>query len=150
MELFLPGLVSLLIIALIVFLVLPRLGAPVLASLALILLVYGIWSHMTLFYAEYRYTTWTDRIKTYGPMLLIGMLILASLSYIMYLFGTQGPSALPASNLTPSQTLAVNNAVNSVANTLGLNTGKKNNGTILENLGGILNTPNKPGLFNRR
>ena len=150
MELFLPGLVTLLIVALIVFLVLPRLGAPVLASLALVLLAYGIWSHMTLFYSEYRYTTWTDRIKTYGPMLLIGILIFSALSYIIYLFGTQGPSALPASNLTPAQTVAVNNAVNSVANSFGLNAGKKSNGTVLENLGGILNTPNKPGVFNRR
>jgi hypothetical protein len=71
----------------------------------------------------------------------------------MYVFTTQGPSALPASNLSPAQTVAVNNTVNSVANSMGIATNKKNNGTILENLGGMLNTPankknNNGGLLN--
>ena len=112
-----------------------------LGTLALVLLVYGIWSHMTLFYSEYRYTTWTDRLKSYGPMILIGILIFGSLTYMIYLFGTEGPSALPASNLSPTQTVAVNGAVNSMASSLGMSTPKSNNGTVLQNLGGILNTP---------
>lgn len=49
MEFFLPGIAALLIAGLIVFLVLPRLGAPVLAALSLALLAYGIYNHMQLF-----------------------------------------------------------------------------------------------------
>jgi signal transduction histidine kinase len=149
MELFLPGIAALLIAALLVFLVLPRFGAPALAVLSIILLVYGVWSHMTLFYSEYRYSTFQERIKSYASFVLLGLLILGLLMYMMYLFGTQGPSALPASNLTPAQTVAVNNAMTSVANSIGIGNGKKNNGIfgspksngVVGNLGAILNTP---------
>jgi len=148
MEFFLPGLAALLIAALLVFLVLPRLGAPILASLSLVLLAYGVWSHMTLFYSEYRYSTWQERFKGYAPFVVLGLLIMGVLGYLMYIFGTVGSSALPASNLTPAQTTSVNNTINSVANSIGLSTNKKNNsGTVLENLGGILNTPNKRNNF---
>jgi uncharacterized oligopeptide transporter (OPT) family protein len=144
MEFFLPGLAALLIAALLVFLILPRLGAPVLAILSLVLLAYGVWSHMTLFYSEYRYSTWQNRLAAYAPFIVLGFLIIGVLAYLLYIFGTVGSAALPASNLTPAQTTSVNSTINSVANSIGLSTNKKNNsGTVLENLGGILNTPNK-------
>jgi len=150
MEFFLPGLAALLIAALLVFLVLPRLGAPVLAVLSLVLLAYGVWSHMTLFSAEYRYSTWQERLSGYASFVVIGALIVGALGYLMYIFGTQGSSALPASNLTPTQTAAVNSTVNSVASSLGISNNKKNSGSVLENLGGILNTPsNKKNLSSK-
>jgi predicted PurR-regulated permease PerM len=153
MEFFLPGLIALLIAALIVFLVLPRLGAPVLAVLAIVLLVYGVSNHMAIFYHEYRYSTWQEFLKFYAPFVMIAGLILAILFFMGYLFGTRGSSALPASNL-PSNTVAniVNNTVEAVNNTVeavnnsvnGIgfgNQNKKNNSSVLTNLGRILNTP---------
>jgi hypothetical protein len=113
MEFFLPGLAALLLAALIVFLVLPRLGAPVLAVLSIVLLVYGVWSHMSLFSSEYRYSTWQEQLKFYAPFVMIGGLILAVLFYMGFLFGTEGPSALPASNL-PTNNATVNAVVNNV------------------------------------
>jgi len=159
MEFFLPSLAALLIAALLVFLVLPRLGAPVLAGLSIVLLIYGVMSHMSLFYSEYRYSTWQEQLKFYAPFLMIGAVIFVSLMYMGYLFGIKGVNALPASNV-PAGNIAVpnsvntavnnvnsvvNTAVNSVANTLGLGNTKNNktNQGILGNLGGILNTPNK-------
>jgi len=118
MEFFLPGLAALLLAALIVFLVLPRLGAPVLAVLSIVLLVYGVWSHMSLFSSEYRYSTWQEQLKFYAPFVMIGGLILAVLFYMGFLFGIQGPSALPASNLPANNSVvkAVNDTVNVVSN----------------------------------
>jgi predicted PurR-regulated permease PerM len=158
MEFFLPGLIALLIAALIVFLVLPRLGAPVLAVLAIVLLVYGVSNHMAIFYHEYRYSTWQEFLKFYAPFVMIAGLILAILFFMGFLFGTRGSSALPASNL-PSNTVtntvantvtnivnntveALNNTVNVAANAVGFgNQNKKNNSSVLTNLGRILNTP---------
>jgi hypothetical protein len=155
MEFFLPSLAALLIAALLVFLVLPRLGAPILAGLSIVLLIYGIMSHMSLFYSEYRYSTWQEQLKFYSPFLMIGAVIFVSLMYMGYLFGTKGANALPASNI-PAGNIAVSNSVNTavnnvnnaainIANTLGLgNTNSKNNKAnqgILGNLGNILNTP---------
>jgi hypothetical protein len=160
MELFIPGIATLLIVALIVFLVLPRLGAPVLAALSIILLAYGVYNHIQLFSSEYRYSTWQDQFKFYAPFVLIGGLILAVLMYIGFLFGTEGPSALPASSVpianatevvnsanNAANTIAnaVNNAVTNVTNIIGLTNNKGNTANragMLSNLGRILNTPN--------
>jgi hypothetical protein len=114
MELFLPSIAALLIAALIVFLVLPRLGAPILAILSIVLLAYAVNNHIQLFSSEYRYSTWQERLKGYGPFVLIGVLILLSIGFISYLFMGSGASALPASNV-PVNNAAVN-AINSAAN----------------------------------
>ena len=166
MEFFLPGLAALLIAALIVFLVLPRLGAPILAVLSIVLLAYGVYNHIQLFSSEYAYSTWQDRLKFYAPFVMIGGLILAILFYITYLVGSQGTSALPATNVPVNNAQiveavnnvnaaankavnAVNNTVNSLANAIGLggnaNRGANKNQGVLANLGAALTTP-----FNRR
>jgi hypothetical protein len=156
MEFFLPGLAALLIAGLIVFLVLPRLGAPVLAILSLVLLVYGVYNHYYMFSSEYRYSTWQERLKFYAPFFIIGALIILVIMYMGMLFGTQGASALPASNApaADSQVVAAANSVGNAAlnqavnvtNAVGLtNNAKVNvNKPALTNLGNILNTPASP------
>ena len=162
MELFLPGFAALLIAALIVFLVLPRMGAPILAALSIALLAYGVYNHAQLFGYEYRFSTWQDAFKGYASFILIGVLILSILFYIGFIFMTKGASALPASNLPANTgiTTAVNNAVtnvgnifsnvtnavtnsvNNVTNTiLGNGNSRNNRSNVLTNLTNILATP---------
>lgn len=165
MELFLPGFAALLIAALIVFLVLPRLGAPILAALSIALLVYGVYNHAQLFAYEYRYSTWQDAFKSYGSFIMIGFLIISILFYIAFLFMTKGPSALPANNLPANSavTTLVNNATNAVGNAsdavtnvfnnvsntiLGNGNGRNNRSNVLTNLTNILATP--AAAFNNR
>jgi len=156
MEFFIPGFAALLIAALLVFLVLPRLGAPVLAVLSLLLLAFGVYNHYQLFASEYRFSTWQSHFKNYAPFIMVGFLIISILFYMGFLYGTKGVEALPASNLPVNNALVntvVNNskgiinsvttAVTNVGNSLGLNTNKKlSNQNMLKNLGGILSTPN--------
>jgi len=169
MELFIPSLAVLLMAGLIVFLIVPRLGAPILAVLSVLLLVYGVYHHIKIFSSEYRYSTWQERLKFYGPFVIIGGLILAILFYMLFLFTSVGPSALPASNIpmnvgsknamtsvtntvtntVKNVTEAVSNAVgsvgtavtNTVSNVVGKN--NSNNKGVFQNLGGILSTPNR-------
>lgn len=158
MELFLPGFATLLIAALIVFLVLPRLGAPILAALSIALLAYGVYNHAQLFGYEYRYSTWQDALKGYASFVLIGVMILAILFYIAFLFMTKGASALPANNfpanaavtnvfntagnIVGNVTGAVTDTVNSVTNTiLGNGNNRNNRSNVLSNLTNILATP---------
>lgn len=156
MEFFLPGLAALLIAALIVFLVLPRFGAPVLAVLSIVLLAYGLYNHYYMFAPEYRYSTWQERLKFYAPFVMIGGLVLAVLFYMGFLFGTQGPSALPA-NAGPQADETVVEATNTVGNAalnatvgvtnaLGLTNNAKvdQNKGVLTNLGNILGANAKP------
>jgi hypothetical protein len=172
MELFLPGIAALLISALIVFLVLPRLGAPVLVGLSVVLLVFCLYNHYTLFASEYRYSTWQEQLKWYGPVVLYGGLTIAVLMYLGYLYSGKGASILPASNISAEPTTiteavnntaeAATNAVNAVSNAVGLgnvignankgnNRGnnKPSNNSVLGNLGGILNSPKRNNNNNR-
>jgi hypothetical protein len=131
MEFFLPGIATLLIAALIVFLILPRLGAPVLAVLSLLLLVYGVYNHIQLFSSEYRYSTWQERLKDYSPFIIIGTMVVFIIGYITVLFSTNGANSLPA-NAVP-----MNSAVNEIVN----NTQKIfNTNMITEPLSNVTNT----------
>jgi hypothetical protein len=116
MELFIPSIAALLIMALIVFLILPRIGAPILAILSLVLLGYAVYNHIQLFYPEYRYSTWQDQLKQYASFIMVGILILLVLLYLGFIFTTQGASALPAAAVPPANAAEVVNAANTTVN----------------------------------
>ena len=159
MELFIPGLATLLIMGLIVFLIVPRLGAPILAVLSILILIYAVYNHIQLFSSEYKYSTWQDRLKEYASFIIVGVLILGILLYLGFLFTTKGAEALPAANVEAPTNMAeaneavanaankivntVANAVNTVKNAVGLNTNSNNSNKqgVLANLGNILKTP---------
>ncbi len=163
MELFLPGFATLLIAGLIVFLIIPRLGAPILAALSVALLAYGVYNHAQMFGYEYRYSTWQEILKRYASYILIGVLIVFILIYISFLFFTEGPEALPASNFNNSggtgngvknivnsigetvqnATEVATEAVNNIANSLSGNNSRSNREGLLTNLSNILASPTK-------
>jgi hypothetical protein len=157
MEFFLSSMAFLLVVALIVFLVVPRLGATVLVGLSIVLLIGCLYSHYRLFSSEYRYSTWQERLKWFAPAVMYTGLGIGVVIFIGSLLG--GPSiasVLPITNLpagspnSVTETInntakvandAVNQVANSVGNTLGLNTKNNRPSNALSNLGGLLNTP---------
>ena len=161
MELFIPGIAVLLLAALIVFLVLPRFGAPVLVVLSIILLVYGVYTHASMFAPEYRLSTWTDIVKQYAPFVIIGALLVSILMYMGFLFSSKGAEALPVPNVAPTPNLppadtatnpltaainsglqAVNQAVDTATNVVSnvtSTTNKKNNSIF--NINSLVKTP---------
>jgi hypothetical protein len=167
MEFFLSSMAILLITALIVFLVVPRLGATVLVGLSFVLLVGCLYSHYTLFSSEYRYSTWQERLKWMAPTLMYTALGIAVVMFLGTLYsGKSVMEALPLTNLASgsnnsvTETInntakvanaAVNNVVETVNNSLGISTTPKNNraANVITNLGGLLNTP-KQNNQNRR
>ncbi len=82
------------------------------AILSIFLLAYGIMNHMQLFAAEWRYSTWFERFRYYGPIIIIVTMILGALMYIGFLYQTKGAEALPASNVPVANAAEVVNAVN--------------------------------------
>ena len=162
MEFFFSSMAVLLVSALFVFLILPRLGAVFLVSLSLLLLVGCLYSHYSLFGSEYRYSTWQERLKWFAPVVMYGAVALGIIMYLGYLF-TGSTSPLPTSNLTTdtnnpvieainntakvandTAVSVVNKVANNVANAVGLgntNTTYNKQNNVLSNLGGILNTP---------
>ena len=157
MEIFIPGLTALLLLALMLFLVLPRLGTPILAILSLVLLVYAVNNHIQMFYSEYRYSTWQESLKPYASFLIVGVVLFLILGYVLYLFGIGSGNSLPVSNASPilgvmnatktktntSSTGVVGNVVNNVSNAAsGVVTGVSNVAkNVTTNLGNMLSTP---------
>ena len=171
MEFFLSSMAVLLIAALIVFLIVPRLGATVLVGLSFVLLIGCLYSHYSLFSSEYRYSTWQERLKWMAPTLMYTALGIAVVMFLGTLYsGKSVMEALPLTNLAPGPnnsvteainntakvannvvTNVVNNVVNTVNDSLGNSTTPKNNraANVITNLGGLLNTP-KTNNQNRR
>ncbi len=149
MEFFIPGLAALLITIALIFLILPRLGAPLIALISIGLLMFAVYQHYQLFQPEYRYATWMDTLKVYGPYIIVFFIIISALLYLGLNVGggksnnsmspinsltstmTPMPSAESATNPLTSM---VNNTLRTANNLLNMgNNGRKNN-SILSNL----------------
>lgn len=150
MEFFIPGLAALLVTIALIFLILPRLGAPLIALISIALLMFAVYQHYQLFQPEYRYATWMDTMKVYGPYIIVFFIIISGLLYLGLNVGggkSNGNSMSPINSLTstvtpmPSAesatnplTSAVNNTLRTASNLLNMgNNGRKNNG-LLSNL----------------
>ena len=93
------------------------------------LLGFGIYHHYTIFQDEYRFSTWQDQLKIYGPGVVIGATVIFLIGFILSFFG--GPSVpippmpempeMPAvlTEATPVQAVfnTLNNITNNVRNT---------------------------------
>ena len=126
MEFFLPSLIAFIIAIAIVFVVLPRLAAPVLVGISLLILGFALYQHVSLFSTEYALSTWQEQLKFYAPWILIGGLLLSILIYLatIALTGSPMPEASlpitpdlpPAATATNSFTAAINNGIRNVQN----------------------------------
>ena len=110
MELFIPSILALVIAAVIVMFVLPRLSSVVLGSLALVFVIIAAYQHYNFFYTEYRQSTWQMPLVEYAPYLLLGGLVLFLIFFSINFIGTN-TTAQAAAPL-----VAMNAAVNRVAN----------------------------------
>ena len=139
MQFFLPSLIAFIVAIMIVFVVLPRLAAPILVAVSLGILGFALYQHVTLFRAEYALSTWQEQLKFYAPFVMIAGLLLAVLTYFGIL-ASGGPSSLPApafpspatlppaSTATNAVTAALNTGIRSVTNFVSpMNQGQQTN-----------------------
>jgi hypothetical protein len=126
MEFFLPSLIVLILSAIVVFVFLPRMAPFVLLLLSAGLLGFGIYHHYSLFKDEYRFSTWQDQLKIYGPGALIGVIVLFLVGFILSFFGGASmpvPSVpsmpeMPSMPEIPPASEVFNNVTNTVTNTV--------------------------------
>ena len=117
MELFVPGLIILIIAGFYVFLVLPRLGPMVLAVVSLLALVLAGINHYSMFYNEYKMSTWQYTLAAYTPWVILGFALITMLAAIVFMFtGSEGASKVMNAVSTPMEAIqvAVGNSVNSM------------------------------------
>jgi hypothetical protein len=146
MELFLPSLMIIVVMAFFAFLVIPRTGPMILAAVSLVALIAAGIHHYKMFYSEYYLSTWQNGLAAYAPFVILGLAILFIIAAIFYMFsGGETKSAIanavstpmeaiqevvsnsvanmpPASTATNPLTAAINKGINAAANVVG-NTG---------------------------
>ncbi len=133
MELFIPSVLVLLLAAAVIFFVIPRFGAPVLALISVGLLAFGIYQHMNAFGNEYRLSTWQHNLANYSPYIMVGGLLVVIAFYLITISPLGKPTApnvnmpeMPKLNEMPSAntatnvvTAGVNNALKGLKNVAG-------------------------------
>ena len=106
MELFIPGLVVLLIAALFAFVVLPKVGAKILVVVSLLALIAAGVHHYTFFASEYRLSTWQNSLSAYAPFIVLGIAILFIFASIGFLFmGSESKSQVLEAVASPLETI---------------------------------------------
>jgi predicted PurR-regulated permease PerM len=86
MEFFLPGVLLFLVAIGVVYLIAPNVTPFVTAILAIIFLTFGVYTHYTMFKAEYRLSTWQEGFKIYAPAIMIIAIILFILYSMVSIF----------------------------------------------------------------
>lgn len=93
------------IVALLSYLIIPRVPVVALMTAAAVALAAGVWWHWTQFAVDYRTSTWQEMLRSYASYALLLVVIL--LSYAFYVFGWKDSSF---SELATRSVAAVRNA----------------------------------------
>ena len=78
------------IVALLSYMIIPRVPVIALMTAAAIALAAGVWWHWTQFAVDYRTSTWQEQLRSYASYALLLVVIL--LSYAFYVFGWKDSS----------------------------------------------------------
>ena len=79
MQLFLPGLVTIILAGFFVFFIIPRVSPTSIFIISLIFLFIMIQSHYSMFKDEYKSNSWRDQLKVLSTPILISVIILGIL-----------------------------------------------------------------------
>jgi len=132
MELFLPGIIVILLAAFFVFLILPKMGSTILVVTSVIALLAVAYNHYTMFATEYRLSTWQLMFASNGPWIVL------LLAFFFIFSGTTGETsplekignAVAASiAVTPKANTATNPVTEAVNNAMSLVKSPNNKGS---------------------
>jgi hypothetical protein len=140
MELFLPGLLVLVVAAFFIFLVLPRMGSVVLVVVSLVALIAAGIHHYSMFHSEYSLSTWQYGLQSYAPWVVLGLALVFIVASLFFVFGGASSSVMNAVS-TPME--AIQNAVLNSTETMPSNSASATNpltAAINSGLNTLLNT----------
>lgn len=154
MELFLPSILIFLLAMIVVMVLIPQFSPIIIVTLAIVLLIGGMYNHFSMFMNEYRQSTWQKTLLLFAP----GIFIIAIFIYLFFAIGTfftGGKVPVPtlpemsipsANSATNSLTSSINDTMNATKSMLGFgeNNSKKanNEGSSSNNTVGRLKRPN--------
>lgn len=145
MEFFVPSLAVFLVIAVAVVYLLPKLSPMILVAMASLLLAVGIYIHFQTFSSEYSESTLFSGLRSYGPGIMIGVIIVFLLMSIGMMFskGTVPIPSMPTFASMPPANTATNKlteGINNVLNNTSLLMNNKSR-TVINNTSAAKNTP---------
>lgn len=119
MEFYIPSLFILLLAAIILVLVVPRLSPLVLIIVCTLLLTWAFANHYTLFSDEYRNMNWLNTATVAGPYVMISLVIVLCVGYITLLVSSGESTNIkaPSMNIPPPET-ATNYVTRGIGNSL--------------------------------
>lgn len=142
MELFLPSILVAILASLIVIFLIPRLSPILIVIIASILLYVGMTQHFSMFWDEYKQSTWQQNLKLFAPGIMIAAIVIFVLYGILSFFkggvvpipsmpAMEMPSANTATNPVTAAINTVMNTVHNAVNNLGSvsRNNQSNNGT---------------------
>ena len=137
MELFLPGVIVLLLAAFFIFLIIPRFGSTILVGASVIALLMGIYNHITLFGAEYRLSTWQTGLAASAPWIVLFLSFLFVIGALQQIFSGSSTGPSIADQISNSVNTSVSNmpSAKSATNPLTslVNTAIENTKSLLNN-----------------
>jgi hypothetical protein len=116
MEFFLPSLLIVIFALAVVFSLFPRMGPFMLAILAAVALFFAARNHLAVFKQDYETMTWTTSAKAAAPYVLVGVVILFSIGYLLFLWGAGKSVNLP---MPPASIPPPNSATNIITSAIG-------------------------------
>jgi len=142
MELFLPSILVAILAILVVIFLIPRLSPILIVIIASILLYVGMTQHFSMFWDEYKQSTWQQNLKLFAPGIMIAAIVIFVLYGILSFFkgglvpipsmpAMEMPSANTATNPVTAAINTVMNTVHNAVNNLGSvsRNNQSNNGT---------------------
>ena len=102
MEFFLPSLFVFLLTIIVAFAIIPNFSPTILVIFALVLLVAGTYYHITMFKTEYELSTWQEKLKLFGPGIVIVITIIFML-FSIYSFFSGGEVPVPTIPTPPKE-----------------------------------------------
>jgi hypothetical protein len=94
MELFLPGVIVVLLAAFFIFLIIPRFGSTILVGASVLALCVAVYNHVNLFGSEYRLSTWQSGLAASAPWIVLFLSFLFVIGALQHIFSgsSSGPS----------------------------------------------------------
>jgi hypothetical protein len=116
MEFFLPSLLIVIFAVAVIFSLFPKMGPFMLAILAAVALFFATRNHLSVFKQDYATMTWTTSAKAAAPYILVGVVILFSIGYLLFLWGAGKSVNLP---MPPASIPPPNSATNIITSAIG-------------------------------
>jgi len=137
MELFLPGVIVLLLAAFFIFLIIPRFGSTILVGASVLALCVAVYNHVNLFGSEYRLSTWQMGLAASAPWIVLFLSFIFVIGALQHIFSGSSNSPSIADQISNSVSTSVSNmpSAKSATNPLTslVNTAIENTKSLLNN-----------------